>query len=215
MQTEFVVDNPVEIMKSKMVDDITKFIFVEDAPQKVDIIFMPGDSNPNAPEKAAILYNEGYSPLLLPSGGTSVKTGKFSGVKVKAEIYNGDYQFESDFYEDVLIKNGVPKSAIIKESAAGYTLQNAFMSREVADKHNLTIKKAIICCKSFHARRCLMLYQCAFPETELLVVPVDVYGISSNNWHKQAYGIDRVFGELSRCGNQFVPNVKQYLGCAE
>jgi hypothetical protein len=28
-------------------------------------------------------------------------------------------------------------------------------------------------------------------------------------------GIDRVLGELSRCGNQFVPDIKRYLGFAE
>jgi len=71
----------------------------------------------------------------------------------------------------------------------------------------------MICCKSFHARRCLMLYQLAFPEAEIYVVPVDCYGITRDNWYTQEYGIDRVLGELARCGNQFVEDMKEYLKC--
>ena len=194
-----------------MIDDITNFIFISDVPQKVDIIFMPGGSDPTIPEKSAELYNDGYSPQLLPSGGVSVKIGKFNGVKTKADIYNGNYQSDCDFYVDVLVKNNVPKSAIIEENQSGHTRDNAFMSRAVIDKRNLVIQKAIICCKSFHARRCLMLYQLAFPNTEIFIIPVDVYGISKKNWYKQEYGVDRVLGELSRCGNQFIPDIKKYL----
>ena len=56
-----------------------------------------------------------------------------------------------------------------------------------------------------------MLYQMAFPEAEILVVPVDCYGISRDNWYKQDYGVDRVLGELARCGNQFVGELKEFL----
>lgn len=195
----------------KIIDDITDYIFVSNEPQKVDIICLPGSSDPLIPEMAAKLYLNGYSPLLLPSGGVSVKSGKFAGVKSKQDIYNGDYQTECDFYTDVLIKNGVPKSSVLCEDKSGHTKDNAFFSRKVTDGNKFTIKKVIVCCKSFHARRCLMLYQLAFPEAEILIVPVNCYGISRENWFAQEYGVDRVLGELARCGNQFVGDIKEYL----
>lgn len=198
-------------MNNKIINDITNYIFVEDKPEKVDIIFMPGSSDPTIPEKASQLYKDGYSPLLLPSGGVSVKSGKFGGVKIKQDLYNKDYQSDCEFYADVLIKNGVPKSSILYEDKSGHTRDNAFFSRIVTDENKLAIKTAIICCKSFHARRCLMLYQLAFPEAKILIVPVDCYGISRDNWFKQEYGIDRTLGELARCGNQFVGDIKKYL----
>jgi uncharacterized SAM-binding protein YcdF (DUF218 family) len=198
-------------MNNKIINDITNYIFVEDKPEKVDIIFMPGSSDPTIPEKASQLYKDGYSPLLLPSGGVSVKSGKFGGVKIKQDLYNKDYQSDCEFYADVLIKNGVPKSSILYEDKSGHTRDNAFFSRIVTDENKLAIKTAIICCKSFHARRCLMLYQLAFPEAKMLIVPVDCYGISRDNWFKQEYGIDRTLGELARCGNQFVGDIKKYL----
>jgi len=198
-------------MNNKIINDITNYIFVEDKPEKVDIIFMPGSSDPTIPEKASQLYKDGYSPLLLPSGGVSVKSGKFGGVKIKQDLYNKDYQSDCEFYADVLIKNGVPKASILYEDKSGHTRDNAFFSRIVTDENKLAIKTAIICCKSFHARRCLMLYQLAFPEAKILIVPVDCYGISRDNWFKQEYGIDRTLGELARCGNQFVGDIKKYL----
>jgi uncharacterized SAM-binding protein YcdF (DUF218 family) len=195
----------------KIIDDITNFIFVEDVPQKVDIIFLPGSSTPLIPEMVAKLYDDGDTPIILPSGGVSVKTGKFNGVKEKRDIYNKEYLTECEFYCDVLIRNGVPETAILVEDKSSYTKENALFSRSVTDEQHLEIKKAIVVCKSFHARRCFMLYQLAFPESEIFIVPVDCYGINRYNWYQQEYGIDRVLGELARCGNQFSNEIKEYL----
>lgn len=198
-------------MDNRIIADITNFIFLSDKPQRADIIFLPGGSFPEPAEYAAQLYKDGFVDKLLPSGGVSIKSNKFNGVKSKQDIYNLDYKTDCSFYEDVLLKNNVPSNAIYMEDKSGHTRDNAFLSRKVADENNLKIKTAIIVCKSFHARRCLMLYQLAFPEAKLFVCPVDCYGISHDNWYTFDYGIDRVLGELSRCGNQFVSDIKIFL----
>lgn len=198
-------------MDNRIIEDITNYIFVSDEIVKSDIIFLPGSSSPEIPEKAAKLYENGYAPLVLPSGGVSVKSGKFGEVKVRQELYSKDYKTECEFYTDVLKINGVPQSSIIGEDKSGYTRENAFYSRQIVDKYNINTGNAIICCKSFHARRCLMLYQLAFPNVELYICPVDCYGITKDNWYMHEYGIDRVLGELARCGNQFVGDIKEYL----
>jgi len=200
-------------MDSRIITDITNYIFVSDEPQQVDIIFLPGSSFPDIPERAARLYHDGYAPLLLPSGGVSVKSGKFPGAKSKTDIYDKAYKTECEFYTDVLLKNSVPRDAIIAEDKSGHTRDNAFLSRKVIDEQGFIIRKAMICCKSFHARQCLMLYQLAFPEADIYVIPVDCYGITRDNWYTQEHGIDRVLGELARCGNQFVEDIKEYLKC--
>lgn len=198
-------------MTPRIISDISNFIFVSDNPLKVDAIFLPGGSHPEQPEYAASLYQDGFTSLLIPSGGVSVKSRKFAGVKSKADIYNGNYHTDCEFFTDVLIKNGVPESSVIGEDKSGHTRDNAFFSRQVVDEHGFEIKKAIIVCKSFHARRCLMLYQLAFSDTEFLVCPVDCYGITKDNWYTSEHGIDRVLGELARCGNQFVGDIKEHL----
>ena len=50
------------------IDDITAFIFLHDAPQKADILFIPGNGHAEPSEYAAQLYHSGYAPLILPSG---------------------------------------------------------------------------------------------------------------------------------------------------
>ncbi|MDR1263107.1 MAG: YdcF family protein [Oscillospiraceae bacterium] len=196
-------------MNERIISGITDFIFISDEPQKADVILLPGGSDPAIPERAAELYHLGYAPVLIPAGGKGVKNGKFGGVKIKADIYNGSYETDCAFYTDVLLKNGVPLDAIIGEDKSGYTKENALFSRKVADENGLLVRKALIVCKAFHARRSLMCYQLSFPDAEIFVVPVDVYGISHDNWCKQEYGIERVLGELTRCGNQFVNEMKE------
>ena len=198
-------------MNNRIINDITNFIFVEDEPQKVDAIFLPGGSHPEQPEYAAELYRKGYAKWLIPSGGVSVKRDKWPGVRSKADIYNGDYQSDCEFFTDVFVKNGVPADVIVGEDKSGHTRDNAFLSRMVVDEKGIEIKTAIIVCKAFHARRCLMLYQMAFPNTAFYVCPVVCMGITKDNWYKSEQGIDRVLGELARCGNQFVGDIKEYL----
>lgn len=195
----------------KIISDISDFIFVADGPEKADAIFMPGGSHPELPEYAAELYRKGYAKWLIPSGGVSVKRDKWPGVRSKAEIYNGDYQSDCEFFTDALLKNGVPADAIIGEDKSGHTRDNAYLSRKAVDERGLQIKKALIVCKAFHARRCLMLYQMAFPEAELRVCPVHCFNITKDNWYTTEQGIDRVMGELTRCGGQFVGDVKKHL----
>lgn len=198
-------------MNKRIITDITNFIFVSDEPEKVDAIFLPGCSHPKQPEYAAELYHRGYAKWFIPSGGISVKRDKWPGVRSKADLYNGNYQSDCEFFTDVLLKNGVPSSAIIEEDKSGHTRDNAFLSRKVVDKRDVDIKTAMIVCKAFHARRCLMLYQMAFPDVDIIICPVHCYNITKDNWYKSETGIDRVFGELARCGNQFVGDIKQYL----
>ena len=198
-------------MNNRIIVDISNFIFVSNKPQKVDAIFLPGGSHPEQPEYAAKLYNKGLAEYVIPAGGVSVKRDKWPGVRSKAEIYNGDYQSDCDFFTDVLVKNGVPADAIIGEDKSGHTRDNAFFSKKVADENGLDIKTAIIVCKAFHARRCIMLYSLAFPDTKFYVCPVDCMAITKENWYKAEQGIDRVLGELARCGNQFVGDSKEYL----
>ncbi len=56
-----------------------------------------------------------------------------------------------------------------------------------------------------------MLYQMAFPDVDIKVCPVHCYNITKENWYESEAGIDRVLGELARCGNQFAGDIKQYL----
>ncbi|MBE5782963.1 MAG: YdcF family protein [Clostridiales bacterium] len=198
-------------MNNRIITDISDYIFVSDTPEKADAIFLPGASFPQQPEYAAALYRQGYAKWLIPSGGISVKMDEWPGVRNKADVYTGDYSSDCEFFTDVLIQNGVPVDAIIGEDQSGHTRDNAYFSRKAVDEKGVVIKSALIVCKAFHARRCLMLYQMAFPDTKIRVCPVHCYNITKENWYQTEQGIDRVLGELARCGNQFAGDIKAYL----
>ncbi len=198
-------------MTSRIITDISNYIFISDTPAVADVIFLPGGMHPQQPEYAARLYLEGYAKWIIPSGAMGVKWDVWPGVADKADIYTGNYRSECEFFIDVLTKNGVPKDAIIPEDKARHTRDNAFLSKEAIDKRGIQIKTALIVCKEFHARRCLMLYQMAFPNVKFKVCPVNCSNITKENWFRSERGINRVMGELERCGNQFVGDVKDYL----
>ncbi len=178
-------------------DAITDFIFVEDEPEKSDIIFLPGGDFSESAMHAAKLYKEGYAPLILPSGKYSIKKKSFISPDGK------DYETECDYFCAVLKNAGVPYQAILKEPEAAFTWENAIYSRKITDREGFMIRRAIIICQAFHARRCLMYYQQQYPDTKFFVCPVVTKGISRENWFLSRDGIDTVLGEVERCGTQF------------
>ena len=190
---------------------LTDFIFIEDEIGPSDIIFIPGSGQPELAERAARLYKEGAAPLILPSGRFYIYNDAFEGAVSKREVYGGTYETEWGFLKDVRIRNGVPESVILKEDEATYTYQNALFSRRVTDEAGLSVKRAIICCKAYHARRSQMYYQLVYPEVEILISPVEVEGISRETWMTTETGIGTVVGEVSRCGLQFAQILKDLI----
>ena len=186
---------------TKFLQDLTDFIFLEDEPQKADVIFLPGSEEGILAKTAAKLYREGYAPLIVPSG----KYAKWTGKSVVEE-----YETESDHFAKILMDEGVPESAIIKEREATYTYQNAINTKKLLDERGIEVKRALLCCQAFHARRSKLYYQILFPDTEILVCPTVTKDIAKDNWFKTEIGIKRVLGELARCGNQFESDIMSF-----
>ena len=196
-----------------IVNDISNFIFLDEEPEISDIIFIPGGSFPEPSERAAELWINGFAPLILPSGKYGMRIGRFPGAQTKKDLFDGDFMTEWDFMKSVLIKSGVDEKSILMENNASErgTYDNAFMSRAVTDMLGLTINKAIICCKPFHARRCQMTYAWAYPKTKFIICPAENgydFGssdraIRKDNWFYDEIGIKKVMSELQRCGQYF------------
>jgi len=187
----------------KFLKSSEEFIFAENKPEKSDIIFVPGNGYPQMAEKAAELFKKGMADWILPSGKYSVVNGKFSGVLEKSNVYDKEYGTEWEFLRDVLMRNGVPEEMILKEDQATFTYENAIYSRQVTDREQLNIQKAILCCKTCHARRALMYYKMLYPDTKFFVVPCCVDSIDKSTWSETNEGIDEVMGEITRIIKQF------------
>lgn len=186
---------------TKFLEEITNFIFLEDEPKKSDVIFVPGSEEGALAKTAAKLFLEGYAPLIIPSG----KYAKWTGHSVV-----GDFETESDYFAHLMMEEGVPEEAILKEREATYTYQNAINTRKLLDERGIEVKRAILCCQAYHARRSKLYYQILFPDTQILVVPTITKGITRDNWFKSRETSDIVLGEIERCGSQFHEIVEQY-----
>lgn len=195
---------------------VTEFVFVEDAPQRSDVIFVPGASHPEHALHAAELYRQGLADYVLPSGRYAVGLGHFKGVPEKyRQAFPEEYETEWAFLHAVLRKAGVPEYAILREDCATFTWENAQLSRRVMDNKGLPVGKAILCCRAFHARRALLYYQAAFPQAEIRVCPVSTPGESREDWFATEKGRRRVMGEVARLGSQVNEVFEMLLSCKE
>ena len=189
----------------KFLRDITEFIFLEELPEKADLIIVPGNTWPQPARRAAALYHEGMAPYIVVSGRYSKGQQTFAGAACEGDRYKGAYMTEADFLTDVLIREGVPETAVLQERKAEFTLENARYIRRLLEEKKMTVKKALICCQAFHARRCRMYFEYVFQDTdvEFLMCPAVTQGISRCSWMESQKGLDTVLGELRRCGEQF------------
>lgn len=185
------------ILLSYPFDCITEFMFFETAIEPADVILIPGGSHPQLMEKAAELYHQKLAPYILPSGGQNSKLVS--------------YATEWSFLRDAALSLGVPEEAILREDRATNTFENARYSWAVLLEERMTPRKAILVCKSYHARRALLTYQVEFPgEVEFMVCPVtDKTGITKDNWFLDEQSVYRVMKELTKVGQYFghhIPN---------
>lgn len=189
---------------NKVIQMMTDFIFLEDVPQKADIIMIPGSGYGALADTAAALWHQGFAPLILPSGKYSKLIGHFEGTfDNHYPVSNPAPENECDYLSALLIDNNVASSAILREPQATYTYENAIFSKQITDTAQLDIHTAILCCQAFHARRCLMYYQLLYPNTRFFICPTVTQDISKDNWYLSDEKIDKVLGEIERCGSQF------------
>lgn len=181
-------------------DAITQFLFVHDQPEKADVILVPGCSRPDLAIRAAQLFHEGFAPYVLPSGRYSKPVGHF----VQKDLSRGgEFQTEWEYLHSVLREKGVPENAILKEDKATFTWENAIFSKQVLEERQIKVSKALLVCKTYHARRALTYYMQQFPGVQFLVVPVVTDGISREDWFLRQESTAAVLGELKRMGEQF------------
>ena len=194
----------------KFLEELTDLVFIEDLPQKSDIIFIPGGRYGALALQAARLYKEGLAPLILPSGKYSKLSGYFEGPADMPDPALKNCPTEWAFMDHILRSQGVPADAILKEDQATFTYENAIFSRQTTDRLGLHIRRAIICCQAYHAKRCRIYYEILYPDTQFFICPVSTQDISRNNWYRDERKIDTVLGEISRLGDQFHQIVRQY-----
>ena len=104
-----------------------------------DLILVLGSNSLLTAEYAAELYNKGFAPYVLCSGGFGKDT-KFK--KPEAEVF-----------ADVLADSGVPKDKILVENKSTNTGENILFSKQLLLKKNIIVGKIIAVQKPYMERR--------------------------------------------------------------
>ncbi len=165
---------------------ITRFLFVEDPPEAVDLAFVFGSPSISSIEPAIALFRQGLARQILITG-----RGQFP-----------DGQPEWRVYRDHARAAGVPEDALLVEPEASNTFENAAFGAELIRRELGWdgIASIAICAKPFHMRRALMTARRHFPAHVRLVArpPSGLGDLAPDDWWQSDWGRQRVLEELGR-----------------
>lgn len=165
--------------------EITEYLFVQDAPERADLIILFGGRHPDRAEKAANLYKEGYAPRLFITGGDPRRTGVT----------------EAESLARICLELGVPAEAVTLETRSVTTLENVLMTVPLVDRivgwKNMSA--VILVSAPMHMRRVKQVVARHIPrDVKILCCPDDRTDISRDNWWTTEEGRKAVFRELEK-----------------
>lgn len=135
-------------MAENLIDDYARLLFdyhfLQQPLKKADCIFVLGSHDPSVADYAAQLYNEGYAPYIIFSGGV---------VRPVGELRNEVPKTEAEAFFDIAVSKGVPAEAILLENEATNTGANFILTRKLLKDKNLGFKSFILVQKPYMIRR--------------------------------------------------------------
>ncbi len=108
-------------------------------------------------EYAAQLYHRGMAQWICPSGGVG---------RLTYDLY---HKPEAEAFADVLLKAGIPKTAIYIENRATNTAENIFFTRELLTANQVSFISLIILQKPYMERRTMAAVTKYWPELDFCV----------------------------------------------
>lgn len=106
-----------------------------------DLILAFGSHDLNVAERAAELYLDGFSDLIIFTGGFG---------RITEGIWNTT---EAEKFSEVAVKMGVPKKNILIENKSSNTGENIAFTKKLLEENNISPKNFIIVDKPYRERR--------------------------------------------------------------
>ena len=164
------------------------FLMVDENPVKDDVIIGLGGMNIPTTDYSVKLYNEGYSNMLLFSGG----------------VDDGDGGAESIVMEKEALHLNIPVKNIIGENKSVSTYENALFTKKILVDYNF--KSAIIVTSTYHMRRSRLVFNKAFQNTGIKLTFCsfqDKY-FKSEWWFMDTYSRHIVISEYEKLIGYFI-----------
>jgi len=155
-----------------------EFLIVAEKPRPSDAIVVLAGDRGERTEYAADLYNRGFAPVMIISGG--VLYDELIYARVMAEHAR---------------ELGVSREAIILEDEAETTYENAVLTKKIIRQRG--IKSALVVSSPYHMRRVKFIFDRVFQGSgvELVYVPVKDSWFEPDSWWKSPRGQKIVFFE--------------------
>lgn len=167
---------------------ITRFLFVQDPPQAVDLCFVLGCPTPTNMDPAIALHARGLAPRILVSG---------HGPLPQAVP-------EAQRFRDYAVERGVPASAILLETESTNTRENFVFSAPLIDSQLgwQQVRTVAVVSKPYHARRALMTARRHWPAHVRLVMQPSLHpdDAPAATWWQTESGRAFVLRELVAIG---------------
>ncbi|NTW05756.1 MAG: YdcF family protein [Peptococcaceae bacterium] len=157
------------------------YLVVDESPVKSDaIVVLSGGENVLRVSRAVELFNGGYAPRLIMSGG-----GKLTSKLTDADLMTLE-----------AVDLGIPKTAILKENMSRSTYQNAYYVRNIAIKYKL--KSLLLVTSNYHTRRTSYIFNKVFEGTEVKITTVSALDseFQPNFWWNSHEGQQKALTEL-------------------
>ena len=170
----------IEALAQTVIDFLTDSSPENELP-KADAIFVFGHYDHRLAEHAAKLWKAGKAARIIISG------------KGREKIPEG-FASEADYYASLLVKSGVPESALVLERDSTNTLENVLLGMRKAETDGMHLSSLILVSIPPLLRRARATFAKQFPDVETYG---SAFGISSKEWITEVR-LRRVIGECDR-----------------
>lgn len=121
--------------------------------EKADAIFVLCSHDTRVANRAADLFNDGYAPWVIVSGGAG---------KLTQDLFNKP---EAEVFKDILLQADVPEDRIIIEPNSANTGENVRFTYELLGKLGMTFDSFILVQKPYMERRTYATFKKQWPDT--------------------------------------------------
>ncbi|MBI4087189.1 YdcF family protein [Candidatus Kaiserbacteria bacterium] len=168
---------------------IWDYMLMHHSLEKADAIFVLGSSDIRVAGYAAMLYLDGWAPLIIFSGNT--------GTRGKARELWG--MSEAEKFASTARDMGVPETAMLLEKESTNTEQNITFTKKLLEEKSLHPKKLILVQKPYMERRTYATFIQQWPEMDFIVTspPISFEDYPTADRTKE-YVINMIVGDMQR-----------------
>ena len=140
-----------------LAEKVWNYLHMNHQLQKADCILVLGSHDVRVAERAAELYQEGWAPYIIFSGGLG---------RLTTDLWS---EAEADLFARIAKEKGVPAEAILVENKSTNTGENILFTQQLLEAKHLHPHRFIVVQKPYMERRAYATFKRHWPDKELLV----------------------------------------------